>query len=397
MVQPVTHLPVPMRDPTAELPEVFDTPSAARRYGVALVAVALASALRLLIDPVVSTDAPFLLFFAAVMASGWYGGFRPGLLATLLCAGIGASVFLKHPEPFDDDAVSWTALRIGVFILEGAITSALCGQLHSAKLRAERSAAEARELERTVEQISEAEQRRIGQDLHDGLGQHLTGVAFLSKALQQKLASDGRAEAADAATINQLVNESIRWTRDLARGLAPMDLDRLSLPESLGELARKTSRMFNVECTYEGVETVHLPDDEMALNLYRVAQEAVSNGVKHGQARHVTIDLTIKNGLTLCIHDDGVGFDPAKVVSGPKAGGMGLLVMRYRAGVIGGRLEVLPADGGGTLVRCQLSQERARLPDIGPAPVPTWPPHAPSPMPFRPPTQISTSPQEISP
>jgi signal transduction histidine kinase len=196
--------------------------------------------------------------------------------------------------------------------------------------------------------------------LHDGLGQHLTGVAFLSKALQQKLAIDGRAEAADAATINQLVNESIRWTRDLARGLAPMDLDRTSLPESLKELSRKTSQMFSVECIYEGIETVQLATDETALNLYRVAQEAVSNAVKHGKARHVTIDLVAARGLTLSIQDDGIGFDVVKVMKGPRTGGMGLLVMKYRAGVIGGKLQISPAIGGGTLVRCELPSEKVR-------------------------------------
>ncbi|MDB5297538.1 MAG: fixL, partial [Phycisphaerales bacterium] len=236
--------------------------------------------------------------------------------------------------------------------------------LHAARRRAERSAAEARDLERTVERIAEAEQRRIGQDLHDGLGQHLTGVAFMSKALQQRLSAEARPEAADAAHINQLVNESIRWTRDLARGLAPMDLDRMSLPESLRELARKTSRMFNVECAYEGIESIALADDQTALNLYRVAQEAVSNGVKHGQARHVTIDMAADAGaLALTVHDDGVGFDPATAAAaapGP-AKGMGLQVMRYRAGVIGGKLDVLTGQGDGTTVRCDIPPGRAKF------------------------------------
>lgn len=344
---------------------------ASRRYIVALSAVGIASLARLAMHAVIQTEAPFLLFFASVMAAGWYGGFRPGLLATILCSIVASFFFMDPPDNIDDSY--WKLLRIGVFLLEGVITSALCGQLHAARQRAERSAAEARELERTVEQISEAEHRRIGQDLHDGLGQHLTGVAFISKALQQRLTAEGRPEAADAATINQLVNESIRWTRDLARGLAPMDLDRLSLPESLRELARKTSRMFNVECIYEGIESVHLPDDEMALNLYRVAQEAVSNGVKHGQARHVTIDLEIDKGLLLSVCDDGVGFVPVIPPAGTASGkGMGLLVMRYRAGVIGGRLEIDPAEGGGTIVRCRIRPEHARLPQT-PEPS-TWTP-----------------------
>lgn len=334
-----------------------------RRYSVALAAVLVASLLRLMMSHIVSTEAPFLLFFVAVMAAGWYGGFRPGLLATVLCAVVAVLFFMDNlGQPEGIDSFTWRAMRIGIFMLEGTITSALCDQLHRARRRAEAAAAEARELERTVEEIAEVEQQRIGQDLHDGLGQHLTGVAFLSKALQQKLTADRRPEAADAATINELVNESIRWTRDLARGLAPMDLDRTSLPESLKDLARKTSRIFNVECTYDGVEAVPLPDDEMALNLYRVAQEAVSNGVKHGKAQRITIDLRVNRGLTLQVHDEGVGFDPAEVMAERNGKGMGLLVMRYRAGVIGGDLKITPAAEGGTIVRCHVPADR-----VGPA------------------------------
>jgi signal transduction histidine kinase len=323
-------------------------------YLVAIGTVGAASAVRMILNDVFATEAPFLLFFASVMATGWYGGMKPGLFATALSAVVAAKYFMSTPQGFDE--TSWRVMRISIFCLEGGITSLLCGQLHAARMRAEQSAAEARDLERTVEQIAEAEQRRIGQDLHDGLGQHLTGIAFLSKALQQRLAGEGRTEPADAAaSINQYMNEAIRWTRDLARGLAPMDLDRLSLAESLRELASKTSRMFSVEAEYEGPERVELPDDEMALNLYRVAQEAVSNAVKHGKARHVTIDLNLASTqLVLSVVDDGIGFDPPKftTVGTKTASGMGLLVMRYRAGVIGGVLEMVRQAAGGIEVRC---------------------------------------------
>jgi signal transduction histidine kinase len=364
-----------MTPPDATLTTADSSPPAARRYGAAVVAVAVVTVVRFAMQPLVSHEAPFLLFYAAVMATGWYGGFGPGMLTTGLCAAVTGYFFMEPVNRLE--LSSWQVGRLFVFLLEGLVTSGLCGQLHAARRRAERSAAESRELERTVEQISEAEQRRIGQDLHDGLGQHLTGVAFLSKALQQRLAADRRPESADAATINQLVNESIRWTRDLARGLAPMDLDRTSLPESLRELARKTSRMFNVECTYDGVETICLADDDTALNLYRVAQEAVSNAVKHGKAKRVTVDLEVgPPGLTLSVQDDGVGFDPAAVTAraGSAGGGqgMGLLVMRYRAGAIGGRLDVRSAVGGGTVVRCRVPPELARATRATADP-PSWP------------------------
>jgi signal transduction histidine kinase len=346
------------------------------RYLLAIAAVTVCVGLRFLMQHYMDIQPPFLLFFAAIMLSGWYGGFRPGLVATLLCAIAGAIFFMDSLRPPTDiDTETWRALRLGLFLLEGVIASALCGQLHVARERAERIAKEAKELERTVEEISEAEQRRIGQDLHDGLGQHLTGVAFLSKALQQRLSADARPEARDAATINDLVNESIRWTRDLARGLAPMDLDRSGLPEALRDLASKTSRMFDVQCSYDGIDRIEFIDDHTALNLYRVAQEAVSNGVKHGKARNIAIDLTIDNGLDLIIRDDGIGFTyrpggehVRRDESGVPIGGMGLLVMRYRAGVIGGRLHIESRMGQGTLVRCSvLTSGRFRIPTPLPA------------------------------
>jgi signal transduction histidine kinase len=344
--------------------------SSIHRYGVAVALAFIAWLLRSALWTVIGEEAPFVLFLSAVMATGWYAGFGPAILTTFLSVVI-VDFYFQMPL-YTLSASPNQAVRLFFFVLEGGFTSLLCGLLHSARRRAEANAAEARELERTVEEISEAEQRRIGQDLHDGLGQHLTGVAFLSKALQQKLTNEGRREAAEAATINQLVNESIRWTRDLARGLAPMDLDRTSLPESLKDLARKTSAMFSVECIYEGIETVQLPTDEAALNLYRVAQEAVSNAVKHGKAKHVTIDLEAGRGLNLTIQDDGVGFDIPKVLSGPKTGGMGLLVMRYRAGVIGGTLDISPVKQGGTMVRCHIPPEKARLAADAKRPAAAW-------------------------
>lgn len=175
--------------------------------------------------------------------------------------------------------------------------------------------------------------------------------------LEQKLAAAGRPESADAGEIADLVNESIDWTRDLARGLSPVDLDHTSLPSALRELADKTQRLCRVRCTFEGLEHLDLADDATALNLYRVAQEAVNNAVKHAAAKHIRIVLRARGGTTggvvLTVRDDGRGLGPAGAAP-REGGGMGLRIMKYRAGVVGALFDVRSPDGGGTIVTCVL-------------------------------------------
>jgi signal transduction histidine kinase len=340
----------------------------ALRYAVAVAAVGLAALTRLGLAGVFTVESPFMLFLGAVMAAAWYGGLGPGLLATAMSTLVGA-LFFRH-TPFAEGFTRDHELRMGLFLIEGVFISVLAETMHAARRRAERSAAVARELEHTLAEVSEAEQRRIGHDLHDGLGQHLTGIALMSKALQQRLASAGRGEAADAGEVAELANESIDWTRDLARGLAPVDLDRFSLPAALRALAAKTERLCKVPCTYDGTDDLVLPDETTTLNLYRVAQEAVNNAVKHARPRHVRIRLESGPDLTsLTVQDDGIGLAASGARGGndnvggngsPRGKGMGLRIMRYRANGVGARFEIGPGPGGaGTAVVCVLTSSDA--------------------------------------
>jgi PAS domain S-box-containing protein len=209
----------------------------------------------------------------------------------------------------------------------------------------------AKRLERTILDISGREQRRIGQDLHDGLGQHLTGVAFMSKVLEQKLREQSMPEAADAAKIVALVNQAINRTRELSRGLLPVLSDALGLMAALERLALEVEDLFQVSCRFECGQPVLIPESDKATHLYHIAQEAVNNALRHGHPRHIAIRLAGGEGPFLSVDDDGVG------VRGPRVGasgsqGMGLLIMGYRAKMIGGALEVGPGPDGGTLVRC---------------------------------------------
>ncbi len=167
---------------------------------------------------------------------------------------------------------------------------------------------EREQLEKALLNISAREQRRIGQDLHDGLGQHLTGIAFMAKVHEEKLARTNAADAADAAKIVRLVNEAVHKTRELARGLFPVMSDAQGLMSGLQLWAGEVEDVFGVSCKFECDSPVLIHDIAVATHLYHIAQEAVNNAIKHGQARNVLVRLTAENGYgTLLIADDGVG------------------------------------------------------------------------------------------
>ncbi len=211
-------------------------------------------------------------------------------------------------------------------------------------------------LEREILEISEREQRRIGQELHDSLGQQLTGIAIMSKVLQQKL-PDLPNEAARAGEIVRLISQAIDETRQLSRGLHPVALDENGLMSALQRLVATTHRVFGIFCTFRCDKPVLVGDASTAVHLYRIAQEAVTNAIRHGKATHILIELRADpSRATLLIENDGRGF-PKKV---PKNKGMGLQVMGYRAEVIGGILEVRRGPDGGTRVTCTFDAKPKR-------------------------------------
>jgi PAS domain S-box-containing protein len=208
---------------------------------------------------------------------------------------------------------------------------------------------ERKNLEKAILDISAREQRRIGQDLHDGLGQHLTGIAFMAKVHEAKLAEQKRSETQDAAKIVKLVNEAIHKTRELARGLLPVVSDSHGLMSALQLWAAEVEDLFGVSCRFQCETPVLIHDDTMATHLYHIAQEAVNNAIKHGGPRKVLIQLSAEQGRgALLIKDDGKGIqeNPAN------SQGMGLHIMNYRAGVIGGTLEARRDTTRGTVVTC---------------------------------------------
>jgi PAS domain S-box-containing protein len=214
------------------------------------------------------------------------------------------------------------------------------------------------ELEREVLVVAERERQRIGQDLHDDLCQQLTGIEFLSQTLAGRLHVAHPEQADRAREIARLTREAIVHTRELAHGLSPVQLESMGLAGALQELAARSRRIFSVDCRFHCKHGFFNGGYEWGIHLYRIAQEAVSNAIKHGNATRLDIRLACPNGrLTLAVRDNGVGM-PTNL---RKRKGMGLHVMQYRAGVLGGTLALQANRSGGTTVLCTVNRSDLRL------------------------------------
>ena len=206
-----------------------------------------------------------------------------------------------------------------------------------------------RELEREILQVSEREHRRIAQDLHDGLGQLLVGTAYLTSSLRDQLVAKGLAESRELGRILDVVYEAIAQTRQLARGIHPVEPEPNGLMVALQGLADRTKMLFKIPCRFTCRRPVMIADNVIATHLFRIAQEAITNAIKHGHPGRIQIRLsTAADRITLAIQDDGAGL-PARP---RKKSGMGLRIMRYRAVMIGGTVTIESPSGSGTIVAC---------------------------------------------
>ena len=245
-----------------------------------------------------------------------------------------------------------------------------------------------RELEREVLRIAEAERRRIGQDLHDGLGQMLTGTGLRARRLAKRLRAAESPETPLADELVGLLDEADAYARAIARGLVPVDVEAGGLADALERLADHASRLLGIECRFERVGADPELPAAAATHLYRIAQEAVSNAARHGRAGHVAVARAGGPPATrLRVEDDGVGFGPSRPGGAPGApvregpdgpgldadgpdgrgpdGGMGVRIMHHRARVAGGELDVRPGPDGGTVVTCTIRHDRP-TPDAAP-------------------------------
>ncbi|MGM0459926.1 MAG: PAS domain S-box protein [Bacteroidota bacterium] len=214
-----------------------------------------------------------------------------------------------------------------------------------------RDISEQRRLEQEVLRISEHERQRIGQDLHDGLGQMLTGIGLITKNLAQQLKQQDHSMADEAEEISSLIKKADEQARSLARGLVPVEFDEKGLEAALERLKQNAEKLFNIGFHLEIYGDLDLDDATQAIHLYRIAQEAVSNAVKHGSATDVSVHLaSTDQHIRLRVVDNGTGFSD----NWDSEGGLGVRIMQFRARLIGGNLEISDVPDKGATITCTI-------------------------------------------
>jgi signal transduction histidine kinase len=314
------------------------------------------------LDYLTGYEQTFLLFYLAPVAlATWFGSFALGFAFSALSIGVWVLSDVAAGVP----AIGlWNiVMALGSYAVFTGLLSKLRALLNELDQRVrdrtadlKREMAERERLDHEIAEVADRERRRLGQTLHDSLGQHLTGTALAAQVLREKLAERSASEVAEADKVVHYIEEGIDLTRNLARGFFSPELDADGLDVALNGLAVNISERFRVPCTFNGDDAVHVGDATTATQLYHIAQEAVMNAVKHAGASKIDIEL-VRNGqkLTLAVSDDGRGF-PEKL---PEPPGLGLRLMAHGASLIGGKLAIARNRNGGTLVTCQLNKPQS--------------------------------------
>jgi signal transduction histidine kinase len=305
------------------------------------------------LDDVTGWEVSLFIFYAVpIVMAVWWIGIKSGLFITAL-AGLAWWFANLDTHPYITMLGYLWALVNREFYF-GVVVFAVMAvrnkqEADDARIR---MLEEQRQLEEDIVGVSEREQQRIGRDLHDGLCQHLAAIGCAARVLADDLREQGLPAEQDAVMIEGSIQQAVLEARNLAHGIFPVHVDRNGLSTALSDLARVTSRLTGVNIRFEESSEVHLENPESSMHLYRIAQEAVANAVRHGQAGEIviTLNLTPEN-LELRIDDDGVGMLETKKKNG---GGMGLRTMRYRAQILNAHLKLQPRAGGGTSVTCLL-------------------------------------------
>jgi signal transduction histidine kinase len=300
----------------------------------------------------------FLPVCLAVASVGWRFGAVTAVLsvATWLVGDILAGA--RFANPF---VPGWNALiALGTYLIVVWLLASVIALHREMEERVrQRTAALTEEiservrLEKVVLEITERERRAIGHDLHDGLSQHLTGTALVAQALGAKLAARSAAEAPEVDKVVALIEQGIEQTRSLAKGLLLAEIERDGLVTALEDLAATVRAQHRVDCEFLCKAVVRLSESGTATHIYRIAEEATRNAVRHGRARRVCLELsTDAAGILLAVRDDGGGIPPP----GNRGQGLGLRIMAHRAAIIGASFAIHAQAQGGTAVECRLPQ-----------------------------------------
>ncbi len=253
----------------------------------------------------------------------------------------------------DDGKIAWLAVFGRFFYNESGEAVRFLGVSFDITRR--------KELEREVLEIAAQEQLKIGHELHDSVGQELTGLGLMANALHQSLPTTA-SEQRIIASLSRGLDRVRLQVRNLSRGLVPVQVETKGLWSALDDLVARTRMQSGIQVRFDCPDRVAVLDHDVATQLFHIAQEAVSNALRHGHPRH--IDVTLRHalkGLSLSVQDDGVGLKNDKLQNGD---GMGMHIMRYRAEQIGASFHVGQADHGGTIVTCTLSNVKGNTSDL---------------------------------
>jgi len=297
-----------------------------------------------------------LLYLVPIFLATWFGTFPDGLTIAVVSGVVWIVADLSAGIP---EVRFWNAgMTFGVYAFFAGVLSKLRTLVRELDRRVQertaalqREVAERRRLDQEMARVADRERRRLGQDLHDRLGQHFTGTALAAQVLKEKLAVRSAPEVAEADKLVRYIEDGIDLTRNLARGFFSPELEADGLVMALQGLAENVTERFSINCVFDGEDSVPIQDSTVATQLYRIAQEAVTNAVKHAVATRINIHL-VKYGseVTLAVTDDGIGFSDK-----PPTEGLGLHLMRHGAELIGATVDVRRNDVGGTIATCKLN------------------------------------------
>lgn len=316
-----------------------------------------------LLDFLTGFELQFSIFYlVSICLATWHSGWRLGLATSVISAVFSLAGDLASGAAYKNGLVPWWNCLFAISLYLAMVSAMHRLRVSQRELEArveERTLAlrqENRErcnLERALLEVSEREQRRIGHDLHDSLGQHLTSAALAGQVLTDRLQDCGMAEARDCRVVVRLIEEGIDLARSLARGLAPVELDTLGLTATLRELARNTSIRARIPCSFDVRDDLHPVSSESVVHLFRIAQEAVNNAVRHSGGKSIRICLSNSpTGLELDVIDDGRGLPSLS----SSISGMGMHIMRHRARMIGASFSASSSPAG-TRIQVVLPRE----------------------------------------
>jgi len=326
--------------------ETLKTQSKVVLLAEALLLVAIIGVL----DSISGWDISLFLFYAIpILVVAWFGDRRTAVLCAIAC---GSAWFWAnrdtHPYATTYGYI-WAGINRVMYFLFVAIGGSAMRREHEETQARLEAMIRARELEQEIVRVSEHEQMRIGQDLHDGLCQELVAIDCAIACLKADLKAKALPEADTAGDIQQLLRDAAIGARDLARGIFPVQMDSEGLPVALEDLVAKTSRLQDMAITFETEGGVKIEDPQVAMHLYRIAQQALHNAMSHAHARQITIALRREGtNAILTITDDGCGLPRSQRPSR----GIGLRTMQYRARLIDAKLMLESAPNEGTEVRC---------------------------------------------